>query len=200
MPDPTTHIVVRGAREHNLQGIDVDLQRDSLVVVTGLSGSGKSSLAFDTLYQEGQRRYLESLSAYARQFLGKMEKPRVERVEGLSPTLAIDQKGINRNPRSTVGTVTELLDHLRLWMARLGQPHCPVCSQPIQGSTPGRIADGLIRDHHGARCIVLGPLVRERSTLLTTRSSRQTGRFGASAGEKRDLIPRGPGCKIRLEE
>ncbi len=162
MPDPTTHIVVQGAREHNLAGVDVALPRDAMVVITGLSGSGKSSLAFDTLYQEGQRRYLESLSAYARQFLGKMEKPRVEKVDGLSPTLAIDQKGINRNPRSTVGTVTEILDHLRLLMARLGTPHCPVCGDPIHGSSPSQLADRLLRDHHGTVAIVMGPLVRER--------------------------------------
>jgi excinuclease ABC subunit A len=162
MPDPTTHIVVQGAREHNLQGVDVALPRDALTVVTGLSGSGKSSLAFDTLYQEGQRRYLESLSAYARQFLGKMEKPQVERVDGLSPTLAIDQKGINRNPRSTVGTVTEILDHLRLWMARLGTPHCPVCAKPIHRSTPGQLRDHLLEAHAGASAIVMGPVVRER--------------------------------------
>jgi len=162
MPDPNTHIVVRGAREHNLQAIDVEIPRDALVVVTGLSGSGKSSLAFDTLYQEGQRRYLESLSAYARQFLGKMEKPLVERVDGLSPTLAINQKGINRNPRSTVGTVTEILDHLRLWMARLGTPHCPVCARPIHRSTPSQLRDHLLDAHLGATAIVMGPIVRER--------------------------------------
>ncbi len=162
MADPTTHIVVRGAREHNLQGVDVALPRDALTVVTGLSGSGKSSLAFDTIYQEGQRRYLESLSAYARQFLGKMEKPLVERVDGLSPTLAIDQKGINRNPRSTVGTVTEILDHLRLLMARLGTPHCPVCHKPIHRSTPGQLRDHLLEAHPGASAIVMGPMVRER--------------------------------------
>jgi excinuclease ABC subunit A len=162
MPDPTTHIVVQGAREHNLQGVDVALPRDALTVITGLSGSGKSSLAFDTLYQEGQRRYLESLSAYARQFLGKMEKPLVERVDGLSPTLAIDQKGINRNPRSTVGTVTEILDHLRLWMARLGTPHCPVCDRPIHRSTPGQLVDHLLTTHPGTQAVVMGPVVRER--------------------------------------
>ena len=162
MSDPTTHIIVRGAWEHNLQGVDVDLPRDALTVITGLSGSGKSSLAFDTLYQEGQRRYLESLSAYARQFLGKMEKPLVDRVDGLSPTLAIDQKGINRNPRSTVGTVTEILDHLRLWMARLGTPHCPVCKRPIHRSTPGQLRDHLLEAHAGANAIVMGPIVRER--------------------------------------
>ncbi len=162
MANPGTHIVVTGAREHNLQGVDVAIPRDALTVVTGVSGSGKSSLAFDTIYQEGQRRYLESLSAYARQFLGTLEKPRVERVDGLSPTLAIDQKGVNRNPRSTVGTVTEILDHLRLWMARLGVPHCPVCNRAIAGTTPAAIADRLLAEVPGARAVVMGPVVRER--------------------------------------
>ncbi|MBN1336765.1 MAG: excinuclease ABC subunit UvrA [Deltaproteobacteria bacterium] len=162
MADPSTHIVVTGAREHNLQGVDVAIPRDALTVITGVSGSGKSSLAFDTIYQEGQRRYLESLSAYARQFLGTLEKPRVERVDGLSPTLAIDQKGVNRNPRSTVGTATEILDHLRLWMARLGVPHCPVCGREIAGTTPTAIVDRLLAEAPGARTVVMGPVVRER--------------------------------------
>jgi excinuclease ABC subunit A len=161
-PSPTTHILVTGAREHNLQGFDLALPRDSLDVITGLSGSGKSSLAFDTIFQEGQRRYLESLSAYARQFLGKLEKPKVERVEGLSPTLAIDQKSVSKNPRSTVGTVTEILDHLRLWMARLGTPHCPVCGRVITPSSPGAIVDRLLADHGGRLCLVMAPVVRER--------------------------------------
>ena len=192
MPDPSTHIVVQGAREHNLQGLDLALPRDALVVLTGLSGSGKSSLAFDTIYQEGQRRYLESLSAYARQFLGKMEKPRVERVEGLSPTLAIDQKGVNRNPRSTVGTVTEILDHLRLWMARLGTPHCPVCGKVIDRATPAGIATRLLDDHPGEVLVVLGPLVRDRK--------------GEYRREIQDLLAEGytrariDGAMLRLEE
>jgi excinuclease ABC subunit A len=151
-----------GAREHNLQGIDIALPRDRFTVITGLSGSGKSSLAFDTMYQEGQRRFMESLSSYARQFLGKMEKPRVERVEGLSPTLCIDQKTVNRNPRSTVGTITELFDHLRLLMARLGQPRCPVCRKAIAASTPGQIADSILRDHPSDKLHVLAPIVRDR--------------------------------------
>ncbi len=155
-------IRVRGAREHNIKGIDVDLPRDSLVVITGLSGSGKSSLAFDTIYQEGQRRFMESLSSYARQFLGSMEKPRVERVEGLSPTLCIDQKTVNRNPRSTVGTITEILDHLRLFMARLGEPRCPDCARPLSRSSPGDVAAGLLRDEPDARLHVLAPIVQER--------------------------------------
>ena len=124
-------ISIRGAREHNLKNIDVDLPRDRLVVLTGLSGSGKSSLAFDTIFAEGQRRYVESLSAYARQFLGQMEKPDVDHIEGLSPAISIDQKGTSRNPRSTVGTVTEIWDYLRLLFARIGRPHCPICGRPI---------------------------------------------------------------------
>ena len=161
-PDPKTHILVRDAREHNLRGVDVALPRDHLTVVTGLSGSGKSSLAFDTIYQEGQRRFLESLSSYARQFLGRMEKPNVGKVEGLSPTLAIDQRTVSRNPRSTVGTITEILDHLRLLMARLGTPHCPVCDHPIRSATPSQLADLLLQEAPGAKCVVMGPLVWER--------------------------------------
>src|SRR5881398_1284480 len=128
-------IVVRGAREHNLKNIDLEIPRDQLVVITGLSGSGKSSLAFDTIYAEGQRRYLESLSAYARQFLEQMRKPEVDSIEGLSPSISIEQKNISRNPRSTVGTVTEIYDYLRLLYARMGIPHCPNCGKPIQSQT-----------------------------------------------------------------
>jgi len=128
---PQDRIVVRGAREHNLKNIDVAFPRDRLVVITGLSGSGKSSLAFDTIYAEGQRRYVESLSAYARQFLGQMEKPDVDQIDGLSPAISIDQKGASRNPRSTVGTVTEIYDYLRLLFARIGHPHCPNCGREI---------------------------------------------------------------------
>ena len=156
------HIRVRGAREHNLKGVSVDLPRESLVVITGLSGSGKSSLAFDTIYQEGQRRFMESLSAYARQFLGQMTRPRVDQVEGLSPTLCIDQKTVNRNPRSTVGTITEILDHLRLLMARLGTPRCPECLDPIRELSPGQIADLLLREAGGERLVVLAPIVQDR--------------------------------------
>ena len=126
-----THISVRGAREHNLKGIDLDLPRDALIVFSGLSGSGKSSLAFDTIFAEGQRRYVESLSAYARQFLGQMDKPDVDFIEGLSPAVSIDQKSTNRNPRSTVGTITEVYDYLRLLYARVGTQHCPVCGEEI---------------------------------------------------------------------
>ena len=159
---PGNDIVVVGAREHNLKGVDLRLPRDRLVVFTGLSGSGKSSLAFDTIYQEGQRRFMESLSAYARQFLGKMEKPDVEHVEGLSPTISIDQKTVNRNPRSTVGTVTEILDHLRLLLARLGTPHCPECDRPIQAQSAIQIADDILSRPEGTRIVLLAPIVQDR--------------------------------------
>ena len=128
-------IVIRGARQHNLKDIDVTIPRDKLVVITGLSGSGKSSLAFDTIYAEGQRRYVESLSSYARQFLGQMDKPDVDLIEGLSPAISIDQKTTSRNPRSTVGTVTEIYDYLRLLWARIGHPHCHLCGKPVSGQS-----------------------------------------------------------------
>src|SRR5438094_4277421 len=138
---PSDKITVRGAREHNLKNLNVDMPRDRLIVITGLSGSGKSSLAFDTIYAEGQRRYVESLSAYARQFLGQMEKPDVDQIDGLSPAISIDQKGASRNPRSTVGTVTEIYDHLRLLFARVGRPHCPTCGRPIARQTAEPMVD-----------------------------------------------------------
>src|SRR4030095_16103658 len=134
-------LIIRGAREHNLKNIDVSIPRDRLTVITGLSGSGKSSLAFDTIYAEGQRRYVESLSAYARQFLGLMEKPDVDSIEGLSPAISIEQKTAGHNPRSTVGTVTEIYDYLRLLYARVGTPHCPNCGRPVQRQSAGQIAD-----------------------------------------------------------
>ncbi|HWH14827.1 MAG TPA: excinuclease ABC subunit UvrA, partial [Miltoncostaeaceae bacterium] len=155
-------IRVVGAREHNLKDVTVEIPRDALVVVTGLSGSGKSSLAFDTLYAEGQRRYVESLSAYARQFLGQMDKPDVDHIDGLSPAISIDQKTTSRNPRSTVATVTEIYDHLRLLFARVGEPHCPVCGRPIQGQSVEQIADRVLELDAGTRFMVLAPLVRGR--------------------------------------
>ncbi|WP_343078217.1 excinuclease ABC subunit UvrA [Kineococcus aurantiacus] len=155
-------LVVRGAREHNLKDVSVDLPRDSLVVFTGLSGSGKSSLAFDTIFAEGQRRYVESLSAYARQFLGQMDKPDVDFIEGLSPAVSIDQKSTSRNPRSTVGTITEVYDYLRLLFARAGKPHCPVCGEPVGRQTPQQIVDQLLEMPDGTRFQVLAPVVRER--------------------------------------
>jgi excinuclease ABC subunit A len=161
---PQDRIVVRGAREHNLKNIDVAFPRDRLVVITGLSGSGKSSLAFDTIYAEGQRRYVESLSAYARQFLGQMEKPDVDQIDGLSPAISIDQKGASRNPRSTVGTVTEIYDYLRLLFARIGHPHCPKCGREIERQTVSQIVDQVLAMPEGTRLLVLGPLIKDRKT------------------------------------
>jgi len=156
------HIVVKGAREHNLKNIDVVLPRNQLIVITGLSGSGKSSLAFDTIYAEGQRRYVESLSSYARQFLGQMEKPDVDYIEGMSPAISIDQKSTSRNPRSTVGTVTEIYDYLRLLYARIGKPHCPNCGRPITPQTAEQIVDQILERAEGTRIQILAPMVRGR--------------------------------------
>jgi excinuclease ABC subunit A len=155
-------IIVSGAREHNLKDISLSLPRDALVVITGLSGSGKSSLAFDTIYAEGQRRYVESLSAYARQFLGQMDKPDVDSIEGLSPAISIDQKTTSRNPRSTVGTVTEIYDYLRLLWSRVGKPHCPICGRPIVGQSAEQIIDQVMELPEGTRFMVLSPVVRGR--------------------------------------
>ncbi len=155
-------IIVRGANEHNLKNIDVTIPRDKLVVITGVSGSGKSSLAFDTIYAEGQRRYMESLSAYARQFLGRMEKPDVEYIEGLSPAISIDQKGPGRNPRSTMGTVTEIYDYLRLLFARVGHPHCPQCGREITSQTVEQIVDAIQGLTEGSRIMVMSPLIKDR--------------------------------------
>jgi excinuclease ABC subunit A len=159
---PIDHINIRGAREHNLKDVTLSIPRDRLVVFTGLSGSGKSSLAFDTIYAEGQRRYVESLSAYARQFLGQMEKPDVDVIEGLSPAISIDQKGTSRNPRSTVGTVTEVYDYLRLLFARVGRPHCPICGREIEKQTVEQMADQLERMPARTRLLIMGPVVRGR--------------------------------------
>ncbi|MEA5064577.1 MAG: excinuclease ABC subunit UvrA, partial [Eubacteriales bacterium] len=158
----TNSIVIRGAREHNLKNIDLTLPRDKLVVLTGLSGSGKSSLAFDTIYAEGQRRYVESLSSYARLFLGQMEKPDVDVIEGLSPAISIDQKTTSRNPRSTVGTVTEIHDYLRLLYARVGVPHCPECGQEIRQQTVDQVVDQVASLSEGTRIQILAPVVRAR--------------------------------------
>ncbi|MFQ7473676.1 MAG: excinuclease ABC subunit UvrA, partial [Anaerovoracaceae bacterium] len=155
-------IVIKGAKENNLKGIDVTIPRDQLVVLTGLSGSGKSSLAFDTIYAEGQRKYMESLSSYARQFLGQMEKPNVEYIEGLSPAISIDQKTTNKNPRSTVGTVTEIYDYLRLMYARVGIPHCPVCGREISSQSIDQIVELLIMEGEGTKLTVLAPVIRQR--------------------------------------
>ncbi len=155
-------LIIRGAREHNLKDVSLDLPRDSLIVFTGLSGSGKSSLAFDTIFAEGQRRYVESLSAYARQFLGQMDKPDVDFIEGLSPAVSIDQKSTSKNPRSTVGTITEVYDYLRLLYARAGRPHCPTCGAPISRQTPQQIVDRILALEEGSRFQVLAPVIRGR--------------------------------------
>ena len=155
-------LVVRGARENNLKGVNVDIPRDELVVFTGLSGSGKSSLAFDTIFAEGQRRYVESLSSYARMFLGQMDKPDVDFIEGLSPAVSIDQKSTNRNPRSTVGTITEIYDYLRLLYSRAGTAHCPECDAPIAKQTPQQIVDQILQQPERSKFQILAPVVKTR--------------------------------------
>ena len=155
-------IKIRGAKEHNLKNISVDIPRDEFVVFTGLSGSGKSSLAFDTIYAEGQRRYMESLSSYARQFLGQMEKPNVEKIEGLPPAISIDQKTTNRNPRSTVGTVTEIYDYFRLLYARIGVVHCPKCGREIKKQTIDQMVDSVMQLPERSKIQLLAPVVRGR--------------------------------------
>ncbi|MCL2883633.1 MAG: excinuclease ABC subunit UvrA, partial [Coriobacteriia bacterium] len=161
------NIEIRGAREHNLKDISLSIPRDRLVVITGLSGSGKSSLAFDTIYAEGQRRYVESLSAYARQFLGQMSKPDLDSIDGLSPAVAIDQKTTSRNPRSTVGTVTEIYDYLRLLFARVGVPHCPECGRVIQRQTTDQVVDQIIQELDGQRVYILAPVIAGRKGEFT---------------------------------
>jgi excinuclease ABC subunit A len=159
---PITHISVRGARQHNLRDINVRIPRNALTVVTGLSGSGKSSLAFDTIYAEGQRRYVETLSAYARQFLDQIERPDVDSIEGLSPAISIEQKTTSRSPRSTVGTITEIYDYLRLLYASVGTPHCPNCGRPIARQTTGQIVERILELGRGERVTVMAPVVRGR--------------------------------------
>ena len=154
------YIRIRGARQHNLKNINLDIPRDKMVVITGLSGSGKSSLAFDTIYAEGQRRYMESLSSYARQFLGQMDKPDVDYIEGLSPAISIDQKTTSRNPRSTVGTVTEIYDYLRLLFARVGHPHCPKCGKPVNQQSIDQMLDQLLLLPERTKLMVMAQAVR----------------------------------------
>jgi excinuclease ABC subunit A len=198
MPSQSTgNLVIRGAREHNLKNIHLELPRDSLIVFTGISGSGKSSLAFDTIYAEGQRRYVESLSSYARQFLGQMDKPEVDFIEGLSPAISIDQKSASRNPRSTVGTITEIYDYLRLLFARIGRPHCHNCGRAIARQTPEQIVDQILQLPEGTRFQVLAPIVRTRKGEFTTLFEDLARRGYARArvdGEVRDLSE-----KIRLD-
>jgi len=155
-----THIIIRGARQHNLKNINLDIPKNKLVVITGPSGSGKSSLAFDTIYAEGQRRYVESLSSYARQFLGMMEKPDVDIIEGLSPAIAIDQKTTSKNPRSTVGTVTEIYDYMRVLWANIGKPHCPVCKRLLEGLSAHEMLEKIWEKYKQRRIAVLSPVVR----------------------------------------
>ena len=161
------YITVHGARENNLKNIDVKIPRDKLVVLTGLSGSGKSSLAFETIYAEGQRRYMESLSSYARMFIGQMEKPDVDRIDGLSPAISIDQKTTSKNPRSTVGTVTEIYDYLRLLYARTGEPHCPKCGKKIYTQTIDQMTDHILHLPEGSRIQLMAPVVRGRKGEYT---------------------------------
>ena len=158
----TQSVIVRDANEHNLRHVNVNIPRDSIVVITGVSGSGKSSLAFDTIFQEGQRRFLDSLSAYARQFIGNLKRPDVESVRGISPTISIDQKTINRNPRSTVGTVVEIMDYYRLLFARLADPHCPQCGKKIEAQSIDQIVDYLFAEKDSQSLIVMAPIVQER--------------------------------------
>ena len=155
-------IVIRGARQNNLKNIDLEIPRDRLIVFTGLSGSGKTSLAFDTIYADGQRRYVESLSSYARMFLGQAEKPDVDEISGLSPAISIDQKTTSKNPRSTVGTVTEIYDYLRLLYARVGIPHCPICGREISQQTVDQMVDKVLALPEGTRIQVMAPIVRQR--------------------------------------
>src|SRR6056297_2956838 len=153
-------IIIKGARQHNLKNIDLELPRDSLIIISGMSGSGKSSLAFDTIYAEGQRRYVESLSSYARQFLGRMDKPDIDYIEGLSPAISIEQKTTHRNPRSTVGTVTEIYDYFRLLWARIGRPHCPVCGRPVQEQSVDQILDSILAFPAETKLMILAPVVK----------------------------------------
>src|ERR1700716_1870802 len=159
---PHESIIITGAREHNLKGIDLTLPRDRLIVIPGLSGSGKSSLAFDTIYAEGQRRYVETLSAYARQFLDQMERPDVDAIDGLSPAISIEQKTTSRSPRSTVGTITEIYDYLRLLYASIGVPHCPKCGRPISRQSAEQIVERILSLAPGERVIIYAPIVRGR--------------------------------------
>jgi excinuclease ABC subunit A len=192
-------LVVQGAREHNLKGIDLELPRDKLIVFTGLSGSGKSSLAFDTIYAEGQRRYVESLSAYARQFLGQMDKPDVDFIEGLSPAISIDQKSASRNPRSTVGTITEVYDYLRLLYARIGQPHCPNDGTPVARQTPQQIVDRILELEEGTRFQVLAPVVHGRKGTYDTLLADLAKQGFARAIVDGKLIELGPEVHLELE-
>ena len=193
-------IIVKGARENNLKNIDVTIPRDKLVVMTGLSGSGKSSLAFDTIYAEGQRRYVESLSSYARMFLGQMDKPDVDYIEGLSPAISIDQKTTSKNPRSTVGTVTEVYDYLRLLWARVGTPHCPKCGKEIKQQTIDQIIDQVLALPEGTRIQVMAPVIRgKKGRARQDLRGRQALRLRPGPGGRKPLRT-GRGDQIRKEQ
>ena len=186
--DKKRFIRIRGANENNLKNLSVDIPRDQFVVLTGLSGSGKSSLAFDTIYAEGQRRYMESLSSYARQFLGQMEKPDVESIEGLPPAISIDQKSTNRNPRSTVGTVTEIYDYFRLLYARVGIPHCPKCGREIRKQTVDQMVDQIMTLPERQKIQLLAPVVRGRKgTTCKASGSGQKKRICTSSDRWKSL-------------
>ncbi|MFB6138751.1 MAG: excinuclease ABC subunit UvrA, partial [Halobacteriaceae archaeon] len=192
---PKDHIEVRGAAEHNLKDLDVQIPREALTVVTGLSGSGKSSLAFETIYAEGQRRYIESLSAYARNFLGQMDKPQVEAVEGLSPAISIDQKNAANNPRSTVGTVTELHDYLRLLYARVGTPHCPECGREVGEQSAQQMVDRIMALPAGTRAKIAAPVVRDQKGAFEDRFEELVGEGYSRVevdGEAYDLAAQTP--------
>ena len=178
-------IIIKGAREHNLKNINLTLPREKLIVMTGLSGSGKSSLAFDTIYADGQRRYVESLSSYARMFLGRMDKPDVDEITGLSPAISIDQKTTSHNPRSTVGTVTEIYDYLRLLYARIGVPHCPVCGRVISQQTVDEMVDAVLKLEEGTKFQILAPVVRQRKG--THQEELGAARRAGSAGVHTDV-------------
>ncbi len=192
----TDRIVIKGAREHNLKDVDLELPRDSLIVFTGISGSGKSSLAFDTIYAEGQRRYVESLSAYARQFLGQMDKPDVDFIEGLSPAVSIDQKSRSHNPRSTVGTITEIYDYLRLLFARIGKPHCPRCGKPISRESSSEIVERVMGLPEGTRAMVLAPIVRGRKGEFESLLADLSRQGYARARVDGDVVELGPGIRL----
>ncbi|MBG6180984.1 excinuclease ABC subunit UvrA [Arthrobacter sp. CAN_A1] len=188
LPQDLSRLIVKGAREHNLRNVDLDLPRDAMIVFTGLSGSGKSSLAFDTIFAEGQRRYVESLSAYARQFLGQVDKPDVDFIEGLSPAVSIDQKSTNKNPRSTVGTITEIYDYMRLLWARVGRPHCPTCGEPVAKQTPQQIVDQLLELEEGTRFQILAPVVRGRKGEFVDLFQELTAKGYARARVDGDVV------------
>ena len=182
-------IIIKGARQHNLKNIDLELPRDSLIIVSGMSGSGKSSLAFDTIYAEGQRKYVESLSSYARQFLGRMDKPDIDYIEGLSPAISIEQKTTHRNPRSTVGTVTEIYDYFRLLWARVGHPHCPICGRPIQEQSVDQILDTIHTYPDGTKLMILAPVVRgKKGEHQKVHRRCQAGRFCPGANRRQDIL------------